>query len=144
MSALEAALEEFFRKQVRLAGGVTIKLAPTVRGIPDRLAVFPGGRFWFVELKTSRGRLSSIQQHWHQRLLDQTGVRVSVLYGKEEIARWVNARVDERGPQNRKSGRPKAAPCDVMVDGRLCMIRAPKHTVHAARTAPLLAAPLAG
>lgn len=109
-AALEAALEEFFRKQVRLAGGITIKLAPTVRGIPDRLVVFPGGRFYLVELKTAKGRLSEIQKHWHERLASQTGVRVSVLYGQEEIRRWVAAHVASTGPKTRKPRVKKEVP----------------------------------
>lgn len=96
---LESRLEPFFRHRVRQVGGYTIKLAPTERGIPDRLAIFPGGRIYFVELKTTRERseLSPIQRHWHARLADR-GVNVVVLSGAAEIIAWIAEVVDSLGP----------------------------------------------
>jgi len=102
MTALESALEGYFRKRVRGMGAMTIKLAPTVRGIPDRLVIMPKGRFALVELKTERGRLSEIQKHWHEQLYRLTGVVVVVLYGKPEIDRWVTSQVDAIAPKTRK------------------------------------------
>lgn len=109
MTALESALEGYFRKRVRGMGAMTIKLAPTVRGIPDRLVIMPKGRFALVELKTDRGRLSEIQKHWHEQLYRLTGVVVVVLYGKVEIDRWVTAQVDAIAPKTRKPRTPASA-----------------------------------
>lgn len=89
----ESSLEEFFRKRVRLVGGYTIKLAPTERGVPDRLVVL-GGRMFLVELKAEDGELSPIQVVWHTRLRERHGVRVHVLYGRTDVVRWLREAVD--------------------------------------------------
>lgn len=85
---LEASLEQFFRKRVKLAGGHTIKLAPLEAGTPDRLAMFPGGHMFLVELKTETGQVSPIQAHWHKRM-DDLGIEVHVLYGRNQIVEWI-------------------------------------------------------
>ena len=86
---LEANLEGFFRKRVRLLGGYTIKLAPTEAGVPDRLVVFPGGRMYLVELKRSDTDLSPIQKVWHERMATNYNVVVHVLYGQEGVIAWL-------------------------------------------------------
>lgn len=85
---LEARLEARFRSRVRGAGGIVVKLAPTVRGIPDRLVLLPGGRMHLVELKTSSGVLSPAQRAWHNRA-HALGTPVTVLYGPDEVDEWV-------------------------------------------------------
>lgn len=83
----EARLEARLRDAVRKLGGIAVKLAPTARGIPDRLVILPGGRSYLVELKTATGRLSPIQRAWHVRVA-QLGHRVLVLSGAEAIDAW--------------------------------------------------------
>lgn len=85
---LEAALEGYFRKRVRIAGGYTIKLAPTEAGAPDRLVVSPWGAMHLVELKTETGVLRPIQVAFHDRMAG-LGVQVAVLYGRDDIDRWI-------------------------------------------------------
>lgn len=86
---LEAQLESYFRKRVRMAlGGVVIKLAPTLAGVPDRLVILPEGRIFLVELKTETGRLSPIQTVWHAKARDLKAP-VDVLFGKAAIDAWV-------------------------------------------------------
>lgn len=86
---LESSLEEYFRRAVRLRlGGKCIKLAPTERGIPDRLVILPGGRIHLVELKTVTGGLSERQKLVHSQL-KALGYLVPVLVGREGIDRWV-------------------------------------------------------
>lgn len=97
---LEASLEEFFRKQVRLVGGLVIKLAPTQRGIPDRLVILPGGRITFVELKAEDGRLSEIQKAMHARFAEK-GVAVLTLTGRDEVKSWLGTMVEMAGPKFR-------------------------------------------
>lgn len=87
---LESSLEEYFRKIVRLKlGGKVIKLAPTERGIPDRLVILPAGRMRLVELKTVTGRLSPAQEHVIGQLAE-LGTPVDVLYGRDQIDQWVH------------------------------------------------------
>jgi len=84
---LEASLEAYFNKQVRLLGGRLVKLVGE-KGLPDRLVLLPGGRLYLVELKTDTGRVSAAQDLWHQRAA-QLGTRVAVLYGRTAIDRWL-------------------------------------------------------
>lgn len=85
---LESALETFFHREVRKYGGHTIKLAPIEAGTPDRLVMLCG-KLFLVELKTEDGRLSAIQKHWHAKVLNQTGIEVVVLYGRDAMQKWV-------------------------------------------------------
>lgn len=86
---LEASLEEYFRKVVRLKlGGKVIKIAPTERGLPDRLVLLPAGRVAYIELKTVTGRLSPAQEHIHE-VFAALGHKVETLYGRGEIDAWV-------------------------------------------------------
>ena len=106
---LEAQLEAYFRKRVRLSlGGVTEKLAPTRKGMPDRLVLLPGGRIYLVELKTDTGRLSPAQIHWHA-IAARVGTTVVTLSGQSEIDAWIRARGDERVPRA-KFAAPRPAP----------------------------------
>jgi hypothetical protein len=92
---LEAKLEDLFRRSVRgLLRGRTLKIVPTEKGAPDRLVLLPGGKMYLVELKTETGRLSPAQRLWHDRA-GQLGIRVHVLYGEDELLRWVADRQAE-------------------------------------------------
>ena len=67
---------------------MSVKLAPTVAGVPDRLAIWPGGRVEFVELKTAKGKLRPIQEIWHSRVA-KLGINVVVLQGEGEIREYL-------------------------------------------------------
>lgn len=93
--ALEAKLEGLFYRSVRgLLRGRTIKIMPTEKGAPDRLVLLPGGKMHLVELKTETGRLAPAQKLWHDRAA-LLGIHVHVLYGEEDILRWVQERQSE-------------------------------------------------
>lgn len=109
MAERESALESFFRQRVRLLNGYTVKLAPMEAGVPDRLVIFPGGRIFLVELKTENGSVSAVQKVWHDRMRHRWNVRVWVLYGREDVVRWLRAVVSQGDPIPRKSG-PAPAP----------------------------------
>jgi hypothetical protein len=95
---LESALEAHFTKAVRAKlGGRTSKLAPTEKGIPDRMVMLPGGRIILVELKTNIGRLSEAQKLWHYRAAE-LGTNVVVLAGRAEIDAWINAQLPSHVP----------------------------------------------
>lgn len=100
----EAALERYLFNRVRGLGGMAIKMAPTVKGLPDRLIILPFGRMYLVELKADGGKLSPTQQHWHTRV-GQMGVDVYVLTGLAEIDEFLRSRVQEYDPVPRKRGR---------------------------------------
>lgn len=78
----ESKLEQKLKKQVELRGGKCIKLNPVAdRGIPDRLVLLPGGRAFFVELKTDTGQASVHQTRW-QKSLYTLGFKSLIIYGE--------------------------------------------------------------
>lgn len=105
---LEAAIEEFLRKRVRMVGGYAFKWVPTIAGVPDRMVLMPGGRTYFVELKQTGEKPTAIQTVWHNRLRD-LGFEVFVIDSKAAVLEFVRHIVDVSGPARRKPGpRPKA------------------------------------
>lgn len=105
---LEANLEEFFRKRVRLLGGYAFKFVPLIAGTPDRIVFMPGGRTFLVELKQEGEKPSKVQVVWHDRLRE-LGHHVVVLDSKAAVLNWLRETVDAVGPRNGKPGpRPKA------------------------------------
>lgn len=90
---LESALEGEFRRLVAGIGGLILKLAPTERGIPDRLVILPGGRMFLVELKVQNRKPSPIQRVMHERML-RRGITVHVLNGSEDVRAWVREQAD--------------------------------------------------
>lgn len=85
---LESNLEQFFATTVKRAGGLPVKIAPIMAGIPDRLVILPGGRMFLIELKADGGRLSPIQRELHARIA-KLGVTVIVLTGRTEVLDWI-------------------------------------------------------
>jgi len=84
---LEKTVEAHFIRQVKKRGGVVYKLKfESIRGAPDRLAVFPKlNTTLFVELKRPKGgRLSPHQKKAHE-ILWLGGNDVVVLSSIEEI-----------------------------------------------------------
>lgn len=89
MPTLESKIERQFALMVRARGGLAIKMAPTMAGIPDRLVLWPHGGFDLVELKTRTGGLRAIQVHRHAELL-KMGHKVVVLRGEADIVEWLD------------------------------------------------------
>lgn len=81
----ESQVEQFLRGRIRAAGGLCWKfVSPGNAGVPDRIVILPGGRVYFVELKTKEGRLSEFQKY-QQHELDRLGADVRTLYGMEDV-----------------------------------------------------------
>ena len=58
----EKTLEKKLRQKISEMGGKCLKInSQSVTGLPDRLVLLPGGRMFFVELKTSGKHLSPRQ-----------------------------------------------------------------------------------
>lgn len=65
----EKSLDKKLREEVRKAGGWSIKLHTTfIKGMPDRLLLFKGGRVAFAEIKTKGQKPKPIQTAVHRRL----------------------------------------------------------------------------
>lgn len=89
MPTLESKIEKQFALMVRARGGLAVKLAPTIAGIPDRLVLFPNETAYLVELKTTTGKLRAIQVHRHAQLA-KMGHHVVVLRGEQDIIDWLD------------------------------------------------------
>lgn len=86
----ESEIERWLVEQVRRLGGIADKfVSPGNPGVPDRLVVMPGGRVYFVELKTEIGRLSNIQK-WQRQRYRNLGVDFRVIKGKQEAKEFIN------------------------------------------------------
>ncbi|MCC8075733.1 MAG: VRR-NUC domain-containing protein [Clostridiales bacterium] len=91
MSMTEKTVERRLTDGVRRQGGLCYKfVSPGNDGVPDRIIVTPAGEVWFVELKTTVGRLSARQKLQISRL-QANHANVAVLYGAEDVDRFLKA-----------------------------------------------------
>lgn len=89
---LEKDIEAKLVRGVRALGGECYKfVSPGTAGVPDRVAVFPGGAVVFVELKTDTGRLSPLQERQINKLR-KIGASAVVLHGAKEVAEFLEYR----------------------------------------------------
>ena len=81
----EKTVEQKLVSEVKKAGGICPKwVAPGFDGVPDRIAMFPGGRIAFVEVKAPGEKPRPLQAARHV-LLRRLGFRVYILDEIEEI-----------------------------------------------------------
>nr|WP_304577347.1 VRR-NUC domain-containing protein [uncultured Acetatifactor sp.] len=86
----EKTIEQKFRAAVKAAGGLAVKFAsPGFDGVPDRLALLPGGRMAFVEVKAPGKKPRPLQLARH-RQLRQLGFKVYVLDDEGQIGGMVD------------------------------------------------------
>lgn len=91
----ESEIEKRLVDGVRKMGGRAYKfVSPGNDGVPDRIVIFPGQKPVFVELKTEKGRLTSLQTVQIDRL-QKLGQDVRVLYGIEDVKGFLEAWQDE-------------------------------------------------
>jgi hypothetical protein len=82
---LEKDIERHLVRRVAERGGVAYKwVSPGRVGVADRIVMLPGGRVWFVELKTVKGRLSPLQKIFAADMA-RMGMNYLVLKSKEEV-----------------------------------------------------------
>ena len=68
-------------KELEAQGYYVIKLTVTNKsGIPDLIAIPPNSDVLFVEVKTSTGKVSKLQEFRHQELADK-GIKVEIFKG---------------------------------------------------------------
>ncbi len=91
-ATLERHLETKFYNAVRKTlGGRAFKLAPIIKGTPDRMVLLPGGIIELVELKTDTGVISPKQRLWHSQAA-MLGTTVTVVVGEAGLRDWVALR----------------------------------------------------
>jgi len=86
---LERTVERYFVEMVKELGGKAYKFtSPGHSGVSDRIVVLPGGRVWFVELKSPTGSLTPLQKVFARDIKDLKG-NYACLHSKEEIRAWL-------------------------------------------------------
>lgn len=86
----ESDIEKTLGTEVRKLRGLFWKLpSKFYRGIPDRLVLLPGGRVYFLELKTSRGVVSEVQKKWIA-FLCQLGFDARVVRGTKGLKEFLD------------------------------------------------------
>lgn len=84
----ESEIEKILVYEVKKLGGIAYKwVSPGNDGVPDRIVVFPDRRPVFVELKTDKGRLTSLQEVQIGRLR-KLGQEVTVVYGLDGLSQF--------------------------------------------------------
>lgn len=86
----ETRVEQRFNKRVKELGGWPIKILPSISGLPDRMAILPGGIIRFVELKAPTGTVAPHQTVVHRRLAT-LGCPVVVLATLDEVDTWADS-----------------------------------------------------
>lgn len=95
----ERDIEKWMREKIEQLGGQFMKwVSPGNDGVPDRIAILPGGGVYFIELKTDQGHSTRIQE-WQQQRLRRLGCNVREVRGMtealqfiEEVSRHANTR----------------------------------------------------
>lgn len=79
----EKAIEQRLVKAVKARDGVCFKWTGCA-GVPDRIALLPGGHIGFIETKAPGGKPRPLQLSRH-RLIRSLGFKVYVIDGIEQI-----------------------------------------------------------
>lgn len=81
----ERDIERCFAAEVKKRGGIAVKfVSPGLDGMPDRIALFPGGKIGFVEVKAPGRKPRPLQTVRHETLR-RLGFRVYILDDKKQI-----------------------------------------------------------
>lgn len=81
----EKWLERQFCTAVRVAGGIPVKLTDMTRsGLPDRLALLPGGRVMLAEIKSKGERPRPLQEYMITKIREM-GFKVYVIDSYEAL-----------------------------------------------------------
>lgn len=89
MEKRERDIEKWLRDKIRQMGGIAMKFtSPGNDGVPDRIAILPGGQVWFIELKKDGETPTKIQE-WQIERLRKLGCNVTVITGMEGARAWI-------------------------------------------------------
>lgn len=95
---LEKDVEAYLCRQVKARGGECLKWSSVnVRGVPDRVVIFPGGYVWFVEVKRGKSEpLTKLQGSFIAKMRGMGMHRIAVVRGKEGVDAWIKANAPSR------------------------------------------------
>jgi hypothetical protein len=97
-TVLERQIEKYFCERVAAAGGVAEKVTSlSSRGYFDRVALLPGGRVVFAELKRPKGGVVAAHQRERHDRYRALGAEVALIKTFEDVDRLLGL-VDPASP----------------------------------------------
>jgi len=88
MGKRENKVERYLDERVGKLGGITRKwVSPGRDGVTDRIVII-NGAVWFVEVKTTGGKLSQCQIREHDQLM-RNGANVRTVYGRDGVDEFI-------------------------------------------------------
>ena len=85
----ESQLEENLCKKIKKLGGMALKfMSPGRAGVPDRIILMPGGKIYFVEMKSSNGPVNPIQEYIFEKF-EELGFKVHILNSEQTIENFL-------------------------------------------------------
>jgi len=92
----ESEIETYLVWRVERLGGKAYKFtSPSNRGVADRVICLPNGTTWFVELKTAKGRMSTLQVIFAAQM-ERLRQNYVCLWSKEMVDEWVTTRLTSK------------------------------------------------
>ncbi len=89
----EKAIENYLKKEVERHGGLCLKfISASMRGLPDRIVLFSGGKIVFVELKAP-GKMPRPEQLRVHDIFKALGARVYVIDSKSKVKELIESEV---------------------------------------------------
>lgn len=86
----EKLIERKLRDEIKNLGGTALKFAsPYHRGVPDRIVLMPGGKIYFVELK-STGKKPSLLQATTIEHLRALGFTVFIIDSQDKLNEFID------------------------------------------------------
>lgn len=86
----EKTLERKLAAAVKQRGGLCLKLwGLSIAGFPDRIILLPGGRVYFIELKSTGKKPSPLQQS-RIKLLRKLGFYATVISDNDMYLQFIN------------------------------------------------------
>jgi hypothetical protein len=86
----EKLIERKLREGVRKMGGLALKwVSPGITGVPDRIVMMPGGKVYFVELKSTGVKPTARQLTVHRKL-NGLGMDLWVIDSLYQLSQFLN------------------------------------------------------
>lgn len=81
---LEEEIEGYLKKKVKAAGGRAYKFNSGIRGMPDRIVLFPNAWIFFVELKAPGKKARRLQEK-RMKELREMNFKAMVIDSKAKV-----------------------------------------------------------
>ena len=92
----ESQLERKLCDKIKHLGGLPLKfVSPGRAGVPDRIILMPNGKIYFVEMKSSVGQTSIIQDYVFKKF-SELGFKVHIINSVESLKNFLSVITDEK------------------------------------------------